>query len=708
MKRKFWVKALAFALCTLTVIFTVMAAVGTAFMAAGDFYISDFSEIRHDVIRNMAYTYAHRVWQDFWWGGYDSPRSDIKNFSFEIYDSNGVFVLGDYGGEETYLNISEDFFAEIWEDATSSERETETANDDTDASAVTVSTEITETDTAFYENEADIPYDSDYFYGGPYVNGDEYDEYLNTYENDIDTSYILRTETYTVKVYVPTEFTKTDVVSFVDYWLSVSYKWRFMLPVLGAVALIVSIILVVFLAHAAGAREGEENVHESVFDRIPFDLFTALYAIGILLVCCILSEGSFGFSVMLILIALCAAVGVPLVLSYFMSIAVRAKAGTLFKNTIIFYVIRAVWHAVRFVGRAARHVLHSLPLYAKTVICLAVAFIWSVIVISLAASMDIEIAVILLVLGLLAFGALALYVTWMLLRLKKGGASIASGNLDSQIDTSYMLPEFKEHGEALNHIGEGMTRAVEDRIKSERFKTELITNVSHDLKTPLTSIVNYVGLLKAERESENPDEEKTNEYIEVLERQSARLRKLTEDLVEASKASSGNLEVKKEPCDLGEFLSQVGGEYGERLRAAGLEPVLRLPDSAVTIQADGRHLWRILDNLISNVIKYALAGTRVYFDLYEKNGRSFIVLRNTSKYPLNISADELSERFVRGDVSRHSEGSGLGLSIAKSLTELQDGKMEIYVDGDLFKVTLEFPSLKCDLPKKTEKENEQN
>ena len=224
-------------------------------------------------------------------------------------------------------------------------------------------------------------------------------------------------------------------------------------------------------------------------------------------------------------------------------------------------------------------------------------------------------------------------------------------------------------------------------MKSERFKTELITNVSHDIKTPLTSIINYVDLLQKE-ELNNPT---AQEYLEVLDRQSSRLKKLIEDLIEASKASTGNLSVQMERCEAGVFLVQTVGEFKEKTDAANLELIIKKPEEPVYIMADGRHFWRIIDNMMNNICKYAQPGTRVYINLEQAFGTLTITFRNTSRAPLNISSEELMERFVRGDSSRNTEGNGLGLSIARSLTELQKGTLSIQIDGDLFKAVLEFP-----------------
>lgn len=254
-----------------------------------------------------------------------------------------------------------------------------------------------------------------------------------------------------------------------------------------------------------------------------------------------------------------------------------------------------------------------------------------------------------------------------------------------------LLPAFQSCLQDLDRISDGMNIAVEEKMKSERFQTELITNVSHDIKTPLTSIINYLDFLSQEEKKENRNPQVVREYMEVLDRQSVRLKKLIEDLIEASKASTGSLNIEKEPCELGIFLQQIAGEYEERLEKAQLTLNLALPEERIYVEADGRYLWRVVDNLLQNACKYAMTCTRVYLQLQETAGQAIITMKNISASELNIPAEELMERFVRGDRSRHSEGSGLGLSIAKSLTELQGGKFAIEIDGDLFKTTIAFP-----------------
>lgn len=272
-------------------------------------------------------------------------------------------------------------------------------------------------------------------------------------------------------------------------------------------------------------------------------------------------------------------------------------------------------------------------------------------------------------------------------QLLEGVQAIAAGNGETKIPTEKLFRDNLKMAEAVNSLGEGLKSAVEEQVKSEQMKADLITNVSHDLKTPLTSIINYVDLMKREQ-IDNP---RVRGYLEVLDQKSQRLKQLTDDLVEASRASSGNVALDIQKIDLKELLMQTSGEFEERFAARGLKLMTSYPAGSLYVEADGRRLWRIIENLFRNVEKYAMPHTRVYLDA-EKNGQTVSVsMKNISEDPLNITAEELTERFVRGDESRTTEGSGLGLSIAKDLTELQNGTFDIYLDGDLFKVTISFP-----------------
>ena len=362
------------------------------------------------------------------------------------------------------------------------------------------------------------------------------------------------------------------------------------------------------------------------------------------------------------------------------TISARLRAGKWWRNSIIYIVCRFVYRAVRGFVRALPIAWKGILLYAVVVL---VNF-FGMLLICLSGSFF-------QLLMLVALNIAGLYFVIRIMRqlkaLQTAAQKLAAGDLTYTVDTEKMYPVLKEHGDDLNAVSVGMSRAVNERMKSERFKTELITNVSHDLKTPLTSIVSYVDLLK----KEPIESEQAQEYIEVLDRQSQKLKKLTTDLVDASKASSGVLPVNLEKIDLGELLRQSTGEYTEKFAAANITPVLNVPEAETYVTADGRLLWRVLDNLLGNAVKYAQSGTRLYLELTPGETETVLTLKNISREPLNIPAEELMERFVRGDGSRHTDGSGLGLSIANSLMELMGGKLTLTLDGDLFKAALVFP-----------------
>lgn len=274
-------------------------------------------------------------------------------------------------------------------------------------------------------------------------------------------------------------------------------------------------------------------------------------------------------------------------------------------------------------------------------------------------------------------------------RLLEGAKQMRSGDLESKVDDKYLVGCFREFAGELNGLADVAMVAAQNQLKSERMKTELITNVSHDIKTPLTSIINYVDLLE---KPHTPEEAQS--YVEVLSRQSQRLKKLIDDLMEMSKASTGNIQVDIGEIDAVEAVTQALGEFADKLTAAGLTPVFHQSEENIMLLADGRLLWRAMSNVLSNAVKYALPGTRLYVDVSATQDKAIISFKNISGAQLNISAEELMERFVRGDCSRNTEGSGLGLNIAKSLMELQKGQLQLLVDGDLFKVTLVFPRAK--------------
>ena len=450
----------------------------------------------------------------------------------------------------------------------------------------------------------------------------------------------------------------------------------------------VGLLLAVYLCVGAGHKRGVEGIWLHWFHRIPGDLLLAAVVFGVVLAVCGFGEtllycyyGYWSIPMLwqaLIAGALSACVA-ALALAWLATFAARCKARTLWKNTLIWRFCRLIWRLLRWCLRTLRNALAALPMVWKTVVVGLGYLLFSVLTFQRNAG--------LWLLGTAAvIGYLCLW-TCQWKRIRLGTKEIIGGNPDHHIDTRRMLPDLRAHADELNNLGQSISVAVDERMKSEHFKAELITNVSHDLKTPLTSIINYVDLLK----KEDISDPKAREYIEVLERKSQRLKKLTEDLVEASKASTGALTVNKERLNLVQLIEQAVGEYKERLSGAGLTLITDLPEVPVMISADGRHLWRVLDNLLGNCAKYALEGTRVYLDVAVREERAVITVKNVSRQPLNIPAEQLVERFVRGDESRTTEGSGLGLSIARSLTELQGGRFFLEIDGDLFKAVVAFP-----------------
>ena len=470
-----------------------------------------------------------------------------------------------------------------------------------------------------------------------------------------------------------------------------AYELRYVSIAVLVVSLILEAFVFVFLLSAAGHHGETGEIRPSFIDKIPFDLYTALTVFAGIFLIAAMAEVSYSNTAMLVVV-LIAALGVIaalISLLWCMSLAVRIKLGTTIKSCIIYRVGAWCLRLIKKVFYTFKDGLKAIPMFPRAVLIIAailfVEFLW----IAIAGTSPgkqlfgwfIERAVLVLA---------TLYALLSMKQLLEAGQRIAKGELDCKVDTSKLRGPFKEHGEDLNSITDGMNRAVGERMKSERFRTELITNVSHDIKTPLTSIINYVDLL----EKEQPENEKMREYLEVLDRQSAKLKKLIDDLLEASKASSGSLSVNLTECELGILLDQMAGEYSEKLSAAGLELILTKPEESVKIMADGRHMWRIFDNLLNNICKYAQRGTRVYLDLTADALKAVVTFRNISATRLNISGDELTERFVRGDSSRNTEGSGLGLSIAQSLAQLQKGALDITVDGDLFKVVLRFDRIK--------------
>lgn len=472
------------------------------------------------------------------------------------------------------------------------------------------------------------------------------------------------------------------------FWIwHMLYQYRNAAVAMEIASIACILILFVFLMTAAGYRKKEPS---GVLNKIPFDLLAVGACVACVLIIAATGEGIsynvYNMNLDLVLFLLLLGIlGISVIITGFFTVfAARAKQGTWWRSTIIYQTLKLLRRIGGILWRNLKKFAGQVPLIwrsaALLVILLLVAF---------AASVNLYYSVFATFVWILeaaAVSGIVLYTAIALKRLQEGAERLAKGELNYKVKMDHLYLDFKDQAQNLNRIGEGMAKAVEEQTKSERFKAELITNVSHDIKTPLTSIINYVDFLK----KEGAGSPKAEEYIEVLDRQSKRLKKLTEDLVDASKAATGNVTINLAPCQVGILMAQTMGEYKEKAENNDLEFIMKVPQEELEIMADGKRLWRVFDNLLNNICKYAQPGTRVYLDLEKKDGRAVITYRNTSRYQLNITEEELMERFVRGDSSRHTEGSGLGLSIARNLVELQGGTFQLYIDGDLFKVIISF------------------
>ena len=428
-----------------------------------------------------------------------------------------------------------------------------------------------------------------------------------------------------------------------------------------------------FSMASAGHWQNHEGIHLTWLDKIPADVWIIALPSAFFI-------GWDTFYSEWGQILFCAAL-IPVTLLFLCVFAAQCKAGTVIRGSLTARVLRLLWRILRGVTLWLWRIVTGIPLVWKTaLVTAALAFLEFILYVS--PSRD-PLFLVVEVLEILAVLAIALN----LRTLEKNGKQLSEGDLSTPVDTKRLFGAFRRYGQAMNRLQSGMESAVQEQMRAERMKTELITNVSHDIKTPLTSIVNYVDLLK----KEDIPSPAAREYITVLDRQSKRLKKLTEDLVEASKASSGALPVDLQPTDVSVLFSQITGEYQDRLADCHLTLVTQPPAGQPVVLADSKLLSRVMDNLVSNICKYAMPETRVYVSGVTADGQMTMSFKNISRAELNISPDELMERFVRGDTSRHTEGSGLGLSIARSLVHLMGGTFRLSIDADLFRADVTLP-----------------
>lgn len=634
-------KTLLFMVCILSLCALMASIVGVAFMVDFDFYTKDKETVYSELVYDRL---GRDMYDDVW-----SVVNSYKGKVVEIEDSDIPFTLSDsedkvIGMSAGAGNISNWAYSIIY----GVQR-----NKEGTVTHIFYSSSLSDEDVEYYIMKASIPTVSAEESGA--ASGD------------------------------------ASFYSIVKAALDKAYPLRYAVFFVGFLALVLAISSFIALMCAAGRHPEDDGLYPGPLSRIPFDGLVALIIFFIVLWALMLDAFVFDDLILVVIVCMGLFGFLNLMLGLAMSFAVRVKQHNLIKGSIIYFVLRYVWRFVKklwggflFVIKSTIGAIKRIPLIWKTALGILIVCIYELIFFSnwdwWAPAWVVEKLVLI---------PLIIYVALTLRALQKGGEALAGGDLSHTIDTKRMILDFKAHGENLNSVGKGMTIAVNDQLKSERMKTELITNVSHDIKTPLTSIINYADLIS----KEETNNEKIHEYSDVLLRQSERLKRLIDDLVEASKASTGNLDVSLFPCDAAMFVKQAVGEYQDRIKESGLTLVTDVPDKDLRIMADGRRMWRIFDNLMNNICKYAQRNTRVYLSLEEVDGKAVFTFKNTSREQLNISEEELMERFTRGDSSRNTDGNGLGLSIAKSMAELQNGSLRLSIDGDLFKAILSFQTV---------------
>ena len=514
---------------------------------------------------------------------------------------------------------------------------------------------------------------------------------LQVWNHTIDQSF--DTKDFVFAVSVDTKFSVAD--SMADEAENYETYSKLMFPMLaGAIfGSVLWLIGMVWLTVTAGRKPKDEEIHLNGFDRwyteIAAGAVIGIWLAGTIISGTLIANSSLGYShavvTVIVTCLICGTYTMAWFLIGYLSLVRRIKAGTLWKNSLIRTVLKWIGKCsgklVDFARAFSRNTAEKIK-----VLLVGGAFLFLQFLII---GCGFTGAGVFLMILLIVDAAAVIFIIRKadgLDLIMDGLKKISDGELQYKIKTDTLTGKQKVMAEYINNIGSGLDAAVENSLKKERMQTELITNVSHDLKTPLTSIINYVDLMKRE----NPTDPKIQEYLRILDEKSQRLKVLTEDVVEASKASTGNIKLEMNDIDFVEMVQQVIGEFEEKFQEKNLTMMVHFTDEPSIIYADGQRMWRVLENVFGNVVKYAMEGTRVYAEISNRNKKVTFSLKNISAQPLNISADELTERFIRGDVARNTEGSGLGLSIAKSLTELQGGEFKLHLDGDLFKVMITF------------------
>ncbi len=500
--------------------------------------------------------------------------------------------------------------------------------------------------------------------------------------------YYFEAPEYTVTLYMQPDVLQSSSI----HVLTALYPLRYTAIILLACGLLFFAAGMGFLCWAAG-RTKNEGIRPGGLNRLPLDLYGGVIALcEVFLIALFLTmwdwmqySGPHLGNLSLLCLNLFVAIFLVIAFIFALAAQVKAKDHYWWHHSVIGFCLGKIGNGIRFCVRGIQALIRLLPVIWQWLLiaaCMAVGVLFT----ALLASSSLFFTWLFL-LALVSCVAIVCYGGYAFGILLSGVQKMSRGNLNHKINTKYLRGSFLDFATQLNALSETAVLAARRQTKSERMKTELITNVSHDIKTPLTSIINFVDLLQ---KPHTPEE--GAQYLDVLSRQSSRMKKLIEDLMDLSKASTGNITVEIVPIDAAEAINQALGEFADKLASSRLTPVFRQPDAPVTVLADGKLTWRVLSNLLSNAVKYALPGTRLYIDLLRTEAQAVLSIKNISKHELSANAEDLMERFVQGDPSRNTEGSGLGLNIAASLMEVQGGRLHLTVDGDLFKVTLVFPA----------------
>ncbi len=490
--------------------------------------------------------------------------------------------------------------------------------------------------------------------------------------------------------YTP-KFAENSNQALSNEFIEILKPYQTVIYVLVPISTMMTILILLYLSISIGHKKGVEGISTTDFDKIPLEIILGI-GVAILVIIMLMTFGGTTPSDISLEVSLI----VTAYFSIYIVIAIifdtfvrRLKAKTFWKSTIIGKIFKQLGKLFSKLEKFFQELKGTSKFFDKTTkkfILDCVIAIFFAVIILLIFHEDLVFTAVLETVIVVIFIFRLLKAIADYDKIEEKLKEMYEGNNNDALERKEFLPEFYQSVDYINDISNGFERAIQDRIKSERLKTELITNVSHDIKTPLTSIINYVDLLK----KEDIRNEKANEYIEILDSKSQRLKKLIEDLVEASKVSTGNVKLQLEKINIVELLNQAIGEFEDKFEAKKLEILLEAKESEIYILADSRYMYRIVENLFSNISKYALENSRVYIDIIKKSNEVYIEIKNISKEKLNISAEELMQRFVRGDKSRTTEGSGLGISIAQNLTEIQKGVFNLKLDGDLFRVELIF------------------